>query len=650
MSQDLSLNESDEAARLIQPDSDFQSPEALLEGARQILVENWSENPVLLSQLREHLWKQGVLSAQMLLKDKVQAKVWAEYEHFSQALRKISWHRVLDLFKARRERALGLNLTLPEGANVVIDMMAAFLGIDLSQASAWIKDTLAQTWSQALMPKLEFDLFNRLRQAAEEEAMTLCAGQLRDRIRAAPAGPQALIVLDPSLRAGIKALVLDAKGQSLDALTLLPAGAKSAVHDAVLTLAKLVSNYDLRLVGIVHQAGFREAEQLIAEFNQMYPDMALAKVLLPSLGLSEGAAASIDGETPDLEPKYLSTLSLARRLQDPLQELVNIDPSLLKLNPYQQDLNPQRLLRRLNHEIAAAVHAVGVDLNHAPWRLLSKLSGVTDALAQEIVRYRDLHGPFKTRDELKHIPQIDDKRFEQMVGFVRISDAVNPLDKSRIHPESYPLVQRMAEDLGMSISDIMANQEALMRLTLDAYIDPAHGRSSLEDILQELLNPGADPRPVFRTVAFKEGINSIDALQLGMVLEGVVSNVTHFGVFVDLGVQQDGLVHISAMDHAFITNPAQFVSVGDIIRVKVIEVDISRKRIGLSMKITEAEPLKTPLKNPRSQRDKHINHKAKAPARPQEKTVAKKPTQVAKPLMNSRMADALSKLKSELKL
>ncbi len=638
-----------EAAAFINPESGMDTPETVLEGARQILMERFAEDPDLLAALREYLWQNGVLSAKAVSKNS--DKKYADYANFAELIRKIKSHRALALFRGRREQALQLVLSVPNQLDVGEDTIRRYFQIDAAQASQWLIETARLTWTTKLAAKLELDLFNRLREKADEDAITVFANNLRDLLLAAPAGARVIMGLDPGIRTGVKVAVVDETGKLLDYDTVFPLPPKSAWEEAIAALAKLAAKYRVNLISIGNGTGSRETERLVAELMTRYPDLGLTKMLVSEAGASVYSASQLAAdEFSELDVSLRGAVSIARRLQDPLAELVKIEPKSIGVGQYQHDVNQARLARSLDGVVEVCVNAVGVDVNRASWTLLAHVAGLSEAVAKQIVQYREEHGAFACRDALKNVPRIGDKRFQQAIGFLRVRDGLHPLDASGIHPESYPIVERMAQDLGLEVTALLGRKDTLHALDPSRYVDDQTGLPTIQDILLELEKPGRDPRPQFKTVCFKEGVDSIDTLDVGMVLEGVVSNVTHFGVFVDIGVHQDGLVHISAMTDRFISDPRELVKAGDIITVKVTEVDKERQRIGLTMKLQDESASRLIPKKPTHLKTAPtLKNLKKARSQPRASTQCPAPV-VSKPLLNTAMADALSKLKGEIKL
>ncbi|AWN72727.1 Tex family protein [Legionella anisa] len=641
------LDPEEQAVQFINPDAGVEDAKTALEGARHILMEHFAEDADLINELREYLWQHGIVKSTGSSKKKETVNKFSDYFDYSEAIKKIPSHRALALFRGRRESVLQVSLTLPEhDLSYGENKLATHFNIIDKQRKAdnWLLETVRLTWKIKLFTKLELELLTRLREIADEEAIKVFSRNLRDLLLAAPAGPQITIGLDPGIRTGVKVVVVDATGKLLDYTVIFPFAPQNEWHQAMTDLAKLAAKYQVNLFSIGNGTGSRETERLVTDLIKMYPDLKLTKVIVSEAGASVYSASEIASqEFPDLDVTLRGAVSIARRLQDPLAELVKIEAKSIGVGQYQHDVNQARLARCLDGVVEDCVNAVGVDVNTASAALLSHISGLNEALAKNIVLYRDEHGAFKNRMELKSVNRMGEKAFQQAAGFLRIMNGDNPLDASCVHPEAYPLVEKIIADKKIDIKKLIGNKEILHSVNAEAFIDEQFGLPTIRDVLRELEKPGRDPRPEFKTAQFKEGVEDIQHLHEGMILEGVVSNVTNFGAFVDIGVHQDGLVHISAMTNKFISDPRTIVKAGDIVTVKVIEVDKERKRIGLSMKL-EDEPANQPIKKPAKTSEmkkppqvKKTEHK--------KKPEAKKVEPVKKTVFNTAMADALAKLK-----
>jgi uncharacterized protein len=642
------LDPEEQAVQYINAELSIEDAKTALEGARHILMEHFAEDAELINELREYLWQHAIVKSVGSSKKKEAVNKFSDYFDYSEAIKKIPSHRALALFRGRRESVLQVTLIVPEAdINYGENKVAAHFKLtdQHRKADAWLLETVRMTWKVKLFTKLELELLTRLREMADEEAIKVFSRNLRDLLLAAPAGPQITIGLDPGIRTGVKVVVVDATSKLLDYTVIFPFAPQNEWHQAIADLAKLAMKYQVNLISIGNGTGSRETERLVADMIKMYPDMQLTKIIVSEAGASVYSASELAAnEFPDLDVTIRGAVSIARRLQDPLAELVKIEPKSIGVGQYQHDVNQTRLARCLDGVVEDCVNAVGVDLNSASAALLAHVSGLNDTLAKNIVQYRDEHGAFNNRDQLKNINRMGEKAFQQAAGFLRIMNGDNPLDASCVHPEAYPLVEKIIADKKVDIPQILGNKELLQSVNADHYVDEHYGLPTIRDILRELEKPGRDPRPEFKTAQFKEGVEDINHLHEGMILEGVVSNVTNFGAFVDIGVHQDGLVHISAMTNRFITDPRAVVKAGDIVKVKVVEVDKARKRIGLSMKLGEesnSQAAQKKIAKPpqgKKQEVKKTEFKKKPDA-------PKKPEPVKKTVFNTAMADALSKLK-----
>jgi uncharacterized protein len=645
---DPNLEPEEYALQFINAEAGIADVKAALEGARHILMEHFAEDAELINELREYLWQHASIKSTGHSKKKEAISKFSDYFEYIEAIKKIPSHRALALFRGRRESVLQLSLVLPEtdvqyGENKV----AAYFNIvdQRRKADAWLLDTVRMTWKIKLLTKLELELLTRIREMADEEAIKVFSRNLRDLLLAAPAGPQITIGLDPGIRTGVKVVVVDATGKLLDYTVIFPFAPQNEWHSALADLAKLAAKYQVNLISIGNGTGSRETERLVADLIKMYPDLQLTKAIVSEAGASVYSASELAAkEFPDLDVTIRGAVSIARRIQDPLAELVKIEAKSIGVGQYQHDVNQARLARSLDGVVEDCVNAVGVDVNTASVALLTHISGLNEALAKNIVQYGDEHGAFNNREQLKKIHRMGDKAFQQAAGFLRIMCGDNPLDSSSVHPEAYPLVEKIVQDKKIEIKELIGNRELLHSINAAHYADEHFGLPTIRDVLSELEKPGRDPRPEFKTAQFKEGVEDIGHLTEGMILEGVVSNVTNFGAFVDIGVHQDGLVHISAMTNRFITDPRDVVKAGDIIKVKVVEVDKERRRIGLSMKLQDentSEAVKKTVKTTAPSK----NSETKKGEMKKKPIVAKKAEPIKKTVFNTAMADALAKLK-----
>jgi len=574
-----------------------------LEGARDILVERFAETAELLAKLRTRLWEQGVVTS-TVMKDKESAyeEKFRDYYAYSETICTIPSHRALALFRGRTLGVLKLDLNLGEALEAVVPhpciaMIAAHVGIEDRGrlADQWLMGVCDWAWRVKIHLQLSVELLLQLREAAETEAIKIFGRNLHELLLAAPAGPKAVLGLDPGIRTGCKVAVVDATGKLLETTTIYPFQPRNDRQGSLATVARLVVQHGVELISIGNGTGSRETDKLAVEAINMVtvlkPQHRVAKIVVSEAGASVySASAFAAAEFPDLDVSLRGAVSIARRLQDPLAELVKIDPKAIGVGQYQHDVNQRALARSLDATVEDCVNAVGVDVNRASAPLLERVSGLNKALAKNIVEYRDVNGPFPNRTTLRKVPRMGDKTFEQAAGFLRVNDGDNPLDRSSVHPEAYPVVERILARISKGIVDVMGQPALLKGLSPSDFTDERFGVPTVRDILTELEKPGRDPRPEFKTATFQEGIESLADLHAGMVLEGVVTNVAAFGAFVDVGVHQDGLVHVSALADKFIKDPHEVVKPGQIVKVKVLEVDVKRQRISLTMRLDEAPP------------------------------------------------------------
>ncbi|MCA1908187.1 MAG: RNA-binding transcriptional accessory protein [Magnetospirillum sp.] len=607
---------------------------AALDGARQILMERMAEDADLLAGLRDLLWSDGVLVSALAEGMAEKGAKFSDYFDFRQAIKDIPSHRALALFRGRNENVLTLKLlpgdeaATPEGqvfkgpGAAEMKIARAFNIADRGRsADSWLVETVRWAWRVKIHLHLELELTGRLRDAAEEEAINVFARNLRALLLQAPAGLRPTLGLDPGIRTGVKVAVVDQTGKVVDTNTIYPFPPKQDVMGSLMTLAGLCRKHKIELVAIGNGTASRETERLVAELMKRNPDLALQKLVVSEAGASVYSASELAAkEFPNLDVSLRGAVSIARRLQDPLAELVKIDPKSIGVGQYQHDVNQSRLGRQLDAVVEDCVNAVGVEVNTASAPLLARVAGLSPSVAANIVAHRDLHGPFASREALKQVDRLGPKAFEQAAGFLRVANGNNPLDGSAVHPEAYDVVKRIAAATGRDLSSMIGDVAFLRGLKPANFTDERFGEPTVKDILRELEKPGRDPRPEFKTAEFKEGVETMEDLKPGMVLEGVVTNVTNFGAFVDIGVHQDGLVHVSALADRFVKDPHEVVKPGDVVSVKVLEVDLKRKRIALTMRKGDA-PHATrkgdaPAPAARQERDQRPAPKAKMEAKP----------------------------------
>ena len=568
---------------------------AALDGAKQILMERFAEDPELVGPLRERLWDEGELSARVIAGKEREGAKFSDYFEHDEKLAKVPSHRALAMFRGRNEGVLTLAIRLPGEDEVPVHpaqvAIAKHVGVrdEGRGADRWLAEVVRWTWRVKLYTHLETELMGRLRERAELEAIEVFAANLKDLLLAAPAGARTTLAIDPGLRTGCKVAVVDATGRFLDETTIFPHAPRNQWSESLAMLTRLIERHDVALIAVGNGTASRETDRLAGELiKQAAGKRPLAKVMVSEAGASVYSASEYASrELPDLDVTVRGAVSIARRLQDPLAELVKIEPKSIGVGQYQHDVSQVQLSRSLEAVIEDCVNAVGVDLNTASSALLSRVAGLNPGLAENIVARRDAEGAFRSRRQLLEVSRLGPKTFEQCAGFLRIMNGDNPLDASAVHPEAYPLVETIAKRSGRELGSLIGDSATLKSLKAGDFVDERFGVLTVSDILKELDKPGRDPRPEFKAAEFREGVETLKDLEPGMVLEGSVTNVTHFGAFVDIGVHQDGLVHISALSDRFVEDPRSVVKAADIVKVKVMSVDIERGRIGLSMRLDD---------------------------------------------------------------
>ena len=575
---------------------------AALDGARQILMERFAEDATLLQALREYLNDHGVVESKVIDGKQDAGEKFADYFDYSETIVTIPSHRALALFRGRREEMLTVMLRLDTEEekpkwdaphNPCESRISARFGISAKSrpADKWLCDTVRWTWRVKIFMHLETELMTKLRESAEVEAIHVFALNLKALLLAAPAGPRATMGLDPGLRTGCKVAIVDATGKVVDYATIYPHQPRNDWEGSLHTLAQLAAKHNVALISIGNGTASRETDKLAQDLIKLRPELKLTKIVVSEAGASVYSASEFASkELPDLDVTIRGAVSIARRLQDPLAELVKIDPKSIGVGQYQHDVGQTQLARSLDAVVEDCVNAVGVDVNTASAPLLARVSGLNSSVAQSIVTYRDMKGMFTSRASLRNVPRLGDKTFEQAAGFLRVMNGENPLDASAVHPESYPLVERILADIKKDVKGVIGDERLLKAISPAKYADEKFGVPTITDILKELEKPGRDPRPEFTTATFKDGVEEIRDLRPDMILEGVVTNVAAFGAFVDIGVHQDGLVHISALSNTFVKDPHSVVKAGQVVKVKVLEVDEKRKRIALTMRLSDAAP------------------------------------------------------------
>lgn len=586
-----------EAEAFVNADKGVADVRAALDGARDILAEIFYENADMLEELREFLWKKAYLVSKVVPEKETDpaAAKYSDYFDYDEPIETVPSHRALAVFRGRQEGLLTVKVLLTEEEEALPvhpcqELIARAHGIkNLGRpADVWLASVVRWCWRVKCLASVEGDLLTRLRERAETEAIGVFGTNLKDLLLAAPAGHKGVIGLDPGIRTGVKVAVISDTGAVLDTTVIYPHEPRRDWEGSIQTLAQLAWKYGSKLISIGNGTASRETDKLAGDLIARHPELGLTKIVVSEAGASVySASAAAAAELPDLDVSYRGAVSIARRLQDPLAELVKIDPKAIGVGQYQHDVNQLELARKLDAVVEDCVNAVGVDVNTASAALLVRVAGLSSLQAKSIVSWREKNGAFAARKALLDVPRLGPKTFEQAAGFLRIPDAADPLDASGVHPEAYPVVQRIVEKTGLSVNKLIGNHEVLSRLKASDYTDEQFGVPTVTDILKELEKPGRDPRPEFKTAKFQEGVHEIRDLVPGMTLEGVVSNVAAFGAFVDIGVHQDGLVHVSELSDRFVRDPREVVKVGDIVRVRVLDVDVARKRISLSMRSRE---------------------------------------------------------------
>ena len=636
------------ALAFVDADKGVTDAKAALEGARAILMERWGEDAGLLGELRDWLAREGLIRSKVVEGKEAAGEKFRDYFDHAESLAKIPSHRLLALLRGRREEFLQLDLDpgadAEAGHQYAEGRIALHAGIDARgrAADTWLRNAVRLAWRAKIHMHLLLDLFNQAREKAEGEAIAVFGDNLKDLLLAAPAGPKAVLGLDPGLRTGVKVAVVDATGKLVATDTIYPHEPRRQWDQSLTTLKKLCLAHGVQLIAIGNGTASRETDKLAGDLLKLVPELKAQKIVVSEAGASVYSASELAAkEFPNLDVSLRGAVSIARRLQDPLAELVKIEPKAIGVGQYQHDVDQYRLARALDARVEDCVNAVGVDVNTASGALLARVSGLSATVAENIVAHRDANGAFKSRKALLKVPRLGDKTFEQCAGFLRIMDGEQPLDASSVHPEAYPVVERILAAGGKSVKQIIGDTAFLRSLKATQFTDERFGEPTVRDILKELEKPGRDPRPEFKAAQFADGVEDIKDLRPGMVLEGVVSNVAAFGAFVDIGVHQDGLVHISALSDRYVKDPREVVKAGDIVKVKVLEVDVARKRIALTRRMGD-EPGQTTSRPQGGDRDARRDGgrgqdrgRANTPPRPQ---------QHAAP-MNTAMADALKGLK-----
>ncbi|CAG9295525.1 Tex family protein [Celerinatantimonas diazotrophica] len=615
----------------------FADEKAVLDGARAILMERFAEDAGLIGKLRQRLNDESLIVAKVIPGQEQNGQKFRDYFDYQEPLKQVPSHRALAILRGRNDGILQVSLQWPDeeyDPALAIIRDHHHIKDQGRLADSWLQSVVQWTWRVKLSLSLENELLGTLREKAEMDAIVVFAENLKDLLMAAPAGARVTLALDPGLRTGVKVAVIDSTGKVLETTAIYPHPPQKRWDESLMTLKNLCQRHQVSLVSIGNGTASRETDKLVSELEHHYPELKLQRVVVSEAGASVYSASELAAsELPELDVSLRGAVSIGRRLQDPLAELVKIDPKSIGVGQYQHDVSQVELSKRLANVVEDCVNAVGVDVNMASAALLEHISGLSKTLAQNIVRYRDENGAFRNRKALLKVPRLGPKAYEQAAGFLRIRGGDNPLDESAVHPESYPLVEKMLTRSGLKIGSLIGNRTALKQFDPKAYSDAQFGLPTVTDVLAELEKPGRDPRPEFKTAQFKEGVEKLSDLQPDMRLEGVITNVTHFGAFVDIGVHQDGLVHISSLADKFVKDPRDVVKTGQVVTVKVLEVDIERKRISLTMKMDESAHQRA------SGQQAH-----QAPAKP--KANRSKPRQSSVPANNA-FADAFAKARGK---
>lgn len=637
------LDPQHEAASYLNTEAKIDDEKAALDGARFILMERFAEDAKLLAKLREHIKRNGHIESKVIAGQENAGTKYQDYFEHSEAITKVPSHRALAMLRARNEGVLALSVN-PDPrsedphaycAHVIAEHFN--LPVQGRSASAWLLQVAQWTWKVKLSLHLENEFLGAMRERAETAAIDVFAKNLKDLLMAAPAGAKVTLGLDPGLRTGCKIAIVDSTGKVLATSTIFPHAPQNQWDKSLRTLEQLCRQHKVQLIAIGNGTASRESDKLVSELIKAHSDLKLNKIMVSEAGASVYSASEFAAqEFPDLDVSLRGAVSIARRLQDPLAELVKIEPKAIGVGQYQHDVSQSQLGQTLTSVVEDCVNAVGVDVNTASSPLLTRVSGLNKTLAQNIVRYRDEHGAFNSRSQLKKVERLGPKAFEQCAGFLRIINGKDPLDASAVHPEAYPVVKKISAANDQPVESLIGNSSVLSKLSAADYTDEQFGLPTVTDIINELDKPGRDPRPEFKTAEFKAGVETISDLKPGMVLEGVVSNVANFGAFVDVGVHQDGLVHISAITDKFISDPREVVKAGDIVKVKVLEVDVNRKRISFTMRLNDDVPSSKPSQGQRpASKAKPAKGKAQGKSRQDNGNAA----------MGNAFAEAFAKLK-----
>jgi len=642
------LTPESEAITFVTEDGDVPDTKSALDGAKYILMERFAEDAKLLQKVRQHLYKNAHIKSLVITSKESEGSKYKDYFSHTELLKKVPSHRALAMFRGRNEKILHVSLDAdPEKdeadkSSYCEQIITEHFNIKFANrpADTWLTSVVQWTWRVKILPHMENELFGAVREKAEQDAISVFAKNLNDVLMAAPAGPKITMGLDPGLRTGVKIAIVDSTGKVLTTSTIFPHVPQNQWDKSLRTLATLCKQHKVQLISIGNGTGSRETDKLTAEMMKANPDLPVRKIIVSEAGASVYSASELaSNELPNMDVSLRGAVSIARRLQDPLAELVKIEPKAIGVGQYQHDVSQSSLGKSLSTVIEDCVNAVGVDINTASGALLSHVSGLNRTLANNIVKYRDQYGAFKHRKALLDVERLGPKSYEQAAGFLRIMGGENPLDASAVHPEAYPVVSSIVEHACIAMNDIVGNTEVLKKLRPENFVTELFGLPTVTDIISELDKPGRDPRPEFKTANFKEGVQSLKDLKVGMVLEGVVSNVANFGAFVDVGVHLDGLVHISAMTDKFISDPRDIVKTGDIVKVKVMEVDVERKRVSFTMRMGD-----TPNQAAKPSGQKY-NTEKKSHNRAAQTNQHQTQTKQSNQMMGNAFADAFAKAK-----
>ncbi|MFT7007869.1 MAG: hypothetical protein ACJAXJ_002408 [Colwellia sp.] len=655
------LKPEQEALSYLNKSAGFDDVKAVLDGASSILAERFSEDANLLQKLRNHILKQAHLTAKLVKGQEKAAIKFRDYFDHSEKLKTVPSHRLLAMLRGRNEGFLQLKIDVDPGqestsVSSAEQIISEHLTLRLTgqAAASFLTNTVRIAWKTKLSVSLSNELLSQQREQAEQQAIKVFATNLTDLLMAAPAGPKVTLGLDPGLRTGCKIAIVDSTGKLLHTTTIFPHAPQNHWDKSVRTLVNICKQHKVELIAIGNGTGSRESDKLVAEVISQFEPQKLKKMIVSEAGASVYSASEFAAnEFPDLDVSIRGAVSIARRLQDPLAELVKIDPKAIGVGQYQHDVSQSQLSQSLDNVVEDCVNAVGVDLNSASAALLTRVAGLNKTMANNIVQFRDDQGAFTNRKQLKKVARLGPKAFEQSAGFLRIRDGDNPLDQCAVHPETYPIVEKIIQQLNLDITSLLNNNEQLQQVKISELATEKFGEVTIKDIISELAKPSRDPRPEFKTATFADGINKMSDLKVGMILEGIISNVANFGAFVDIGVHQDGLVHISSITDKFINDPSEFVKAGEIVKVKVVEVDVARKRISLTMRLNDnvseqgsnGKPQAANPKHPSAKQSNKQTSNVKSPESNQRKQHKPKAKPIDNAAMGNAFADAFAKLK-----